>query len=150
MPAKEAMPYLEGSGLSNLDLAEIRAQSTVRRHLGRPDVSRVSPGSEAAVVQGGHADRLPVVPLVNEAEVPARKAERPDEEVEDDAAAVQKLRGFVLWCVQRCAPPRVDGRAEHVNRLPASVHPDKQNDAVEQIFELVVKGEASVASAEIH
>ena len=31
-------------------------------------------------------------------------------------------------------------RAEHVLRLPANVHPDKQSDAVGQVSELVVKG----------
>jgi len=42
------------------------------RHLGRPDVSRVSSGYGAAVVLEGHVGRLPVVPPVNEPDVPAR------------------------------------------------------------------------------
>jgi len=55
-----------------------------------------------------HADRLPVVLLVNEADVPARKVERPDEEVKDDATTVL-LRGLALRNVPRLAPSRVDG-----------------------------------------
>jgi len=55
------------------------------------------------------------------------------------------LRGVI-----RLAPSRVDGRAEHVHRLPASVHPNKQSNAVGQVFKPVVKGEAPEASAEAH
>ena len=109
----------------------------------------MSPGYGVAVVLRGHADRLPVVPLVNEAGVPARRAERPDKEVKDDAAAVL-LRGFALRDVPRFAPFRVDGRAEDACRLPANARPDKQSDAKGQVFELAEKGEASVASAEVH
>jgi len=109
----------------------------------------VSPGYGVAVVLRGHADRLPVVPLVNEAGVPARKAERPDEKVEDDATAVL-LRGLALRVVPRLMPSRVDGRPKYVHRLLASAHPDEQSNAVGHVFELVVKGVASVASAEVH
>ena len=81
----------------------------------------MSPGYGAAVVLWGHADRLPVVvSLVNEADVQAGKVESPDEEVEVDASAVL-LCGLALRCVSRFGPSRVDGRAEHVRRLPAIV-----------------------------
>jgi len=60
------------------------------------------------------------------------------------------IRGLALRGVPRLASSRVDGRAEHVQWLPASVHPDKQSNAVGQVFELAVKGEASLASTEVH
>ena len=97
----------------------------------------------------GAADVFSVVSLVDEADVPTRKVERPDEEVEYDATAVL-FHGLALRCVPRLAHYRVDGRAKYVRRLLASVHPDKQSDAMGQVFELVLKGEASVASTEVH
>ena len=123
-------PFNAARGLSPCldDEAGRRGRLVVNRqlHLGCPDVSGVSPGS--VVVLRGHANRLPVGPLVNEAGVPARVVERPEEKVEGDATAVL-IRGLVLRGVPRFAPSRIDGLAEYVLRLPASAHPDKQSDA---------------------
>ena len=98
----------------------------------------MSPSYGAAVVPKGHTDCLPVAPLVNETDVPARKVERPDEEIKDDVAAML-IRGVALRL--RCAVCLA-------LRLPGLMA--KLNNAVGQVFELVVKVEASVASAEVH
>ena len=61
----------------------------VHRHLGCLDVSGASMGSVVGLRD--HAEGLPVVPLVIEADVPARKVECPEKEVKNDATAVRPL-----------------------------------------------------------
>jgi len=48
------------------------------------------------VVLRGHAGRLQFVPLVNVADVPARKAECPDEEAKDDTTTVLNRPALLL------------------------------------------------------
>ena len=111
--ARGSVPHVLGN--AELAVRLERLGLVVHRLLGRTDVSRVSPSYRAAVGLRVHANGLSVVPLVNEASGPARRVERPDEEVNDDATTVLHRglfrlvvsEGYKMWYRSRFSRMRI-------------------------------------------